>query len=86
MANSGKKLTKEEIVDKNFESFQKLLPDLLRANFGRFALLRDGEVVEFFDSSRDALLFAERLYEDDNFSVQQVVNNSINLGYWSSHA
>ena len=86
MANSRKKLSAESVVEKNYESFQKLLPELMLSDSGRFALLRDGAVVEIFDTSRDALACAKKLFDDDVFSVQQIAIEPINLGYWSSHA
>ena len=41
-------------VDRNFKAFQEQLPDLVLREGGRFALLKSGECVEFFDTARDA--------------------------------
>ena len=70
-------------VDRNFEAFQKILPELLQSHSGKFALLRHEEVVEFFDSAGDAMIFGTREYPDGLFSVQQVKEEIADLGYFS---
>ena len=70
-------------VDRNYEAFTKLLPELMKTQMGKYALLRDGAVVEFFDSANDALIYAEREFPDNLFSIQQVVDVIADLGYFS---
>ena len=59
-------------VDANFEAFQKMLPGLLSREANRWALMRHGECVGFYDTLRDAHVAARALYDDKLFSVQQV--------------
>jgi hypothetical protein len=68
-------------VDMNFDAFIKVLPDLLRTHPGKFALMHNGEVVEFLDSLSDAVLAGAAKFGDSNFSVQEVVSQNINLGF-----
>lgn len=75
--------TRQEIVDQNFEAFQKELPQLLQAHRGKYALLRDGKTVEFFDSMRDALIYGRDNYPDERYSVQKVTDTPEDLGYFS---
>ena len=70
-------------VDANYEAFKEKLQELLQSNPGKFALLRDGEIVEFFDTARDAMIHAQKNYEDGMFSVQQITNTVVDLGYFS---
>ena len=42
--------SKQQVVSENFEAFEKQLPQLLQTHAGKYALLRDKKVVEFFDS------------------------------------
>ena len=70
-------------VDLNFAAFQKLLPTLLETQAGRYALMRDGQAIEFFDSARDAVTYAEKEFSDGLFSVQQVTRKIVDLGYFS---
>ena len=75
--------SRQEAVDRNYEAFRAMLPDLLRTLPGKFVLLRDGEVVESFDTARDALLYAEKAFDDDLYSIQQVTDQVVDLGYFS---
>jgi hypothetical protein len=70
-------------VDKNFEAFQKLLPGLLPIHAGKFAVMNDGKIAEFFDSLSDAIKFGHAKFGDANFSVQEVTSQNINLGFYS---
>jgi hypothetical protein len=71
-------------VDTNYAAFKTLLPALLAKHAGKFALLHNGEVVEFFDTPRDAFLAGQKLYESqDDFSVQEVKDTPVDLGYFS---
>jgi hypothetical protein len=67
--------TIREEIDKNYETFQAHLPQLLVTYRGKFALLRHQEIIEFFDTSRDAYVAGRKLFpEDQLFSIQEVVN------------
>lgn len=71
-------------VDRNYEAFKVLLPTLLGKHRGKFALIRGGRVVEFFDTFRDAYAAGQLLYGDGLFSYQEVTDRVIDLG-WFSH-
>lgn len=73
----------QQVVNQNYESFQKLLPDLMRTEPGKHALMRHGEAIEFFDSARDAMIYGQKSYPDGLYSIQQVTNRVIDLGYFS---
>ena len=70
-------------VDKNYEAFQKLLPELIEEHNGRFALMRGEKVVNIFDSVHDAVVFAKEKYDDDLFSVQKITKQAVDLGIFS---
>ena len=72
-------------IDANFEAFQKVLPDLLLSEADRWALMRHGECVDFYDTLRDAETAGRAMYKDRMFSVQQVSTAVVDLG-WFSHA
>ena len=75
----------QDEVDRNYEAFQARLPELLPTSRGQWALLRHGEVEVIFDTARDAQLAGEKLFDDGLFSVQQVTDGVVDLG-WFSHA
>ena len=75
--------SKQEVVNRNFEAFQKELPTLVTTHPGKFALIRDEKIVEFFDTIGDAVKHAQSNYSDDLYSVQQVTHEVEDLGYFS---
>jgi hypothetical protein len=74
-------ITKE--IQANFVAFQQKLPDLMASHRGKFALMRHQELVEFYDTARDAFLTGQKLYPDGLFSVQEVVDVPADLGFYS---
>lgn len=74
---------KDEIA-RNYVAFQKQLPNLLKTHAGKFALMREEKIIDFFDTARDAYIAGQRLYSADQlFSIQQVIESPIDLGYFS---
>ncbi len=72
-------------VDANFEAFQKMLPDLIGKYDNRWALMRNRECVAFYDTVRDAVTAGDSQFKDGLFSVQEVTERIVDLG-WFSHA
>jgi hypothetical protein len=70
-------------VDRNLEAFREKLPELLRTHAGKFALLRNREVTGFYDSLVEALVAGQKFYSDQLFSIQEVTEASIDLGFFS---
>jgi hypothetical protein len=71
-------------IEINYRAFEKELPNLLPAQKGKFALMRDGKILEFFDTARDAYITGQRMFEKDKlFSVQEITDVPINLGFFS---
>ena len=70
-------------VDRNYGAFQKLLPELVEEHNGRFALMRGEKVEQIFDSVHDAVVFAKEKYDDDLFSVQEITERIVDLGFFS---
>lgn len=70
-------------VDRNLDSFREKLPGLLRDHAGKYALIRHQEVVGFFDTVADALVAGQKLYSDQLFSIQEVTEAKVDLGFFS---
>lgn len=79
----SKKEAIQKAVDENFEAFQEQLPELAQQHPGRFVLMREKKVVESFDSARDAIIYAQDKFHDGLYSVQEVTDQVIDLGYFS---
>lgn len=75
----------QNAVDKNYAAFRKQLPTLLETHLGQFALLRDELIIDFFGTAREAVVYAQSNFDDDLYSVQEVTDTAIDLG-WFSHA
>lgn len=73
----------QQAVDRNYEAFKGMLPDLLKTDPNRFALLRHGELIICFDTFRDAVETGRRMFGDGLFSVQEVTSEPIDLGFFS---
>lgn len=80
MADMEKKIAE---IKKNFIAFQKLLPSIDPRHSGKFAVLRKEEIIDYFDSMRDAAKYAEALYEDGLYSIQEVNARVVDLGFFS---
>jgi hypothetical protein len=78
-------LTEEKrlALQRNFCAFMQLLPQLLPAHEGKFVLMRDGNIVAYHASSRDALLDGKRQFQDDLFSVQHIRRTEADFGWFS---
>ena len=70
-------------VDQNYDAFTRMLGTILPAHRDQLALMRDGEIVGYFDAPGDALRAGLELYPDGIFSIQEVTDEPIDLGFWS---
>lgn len=70
-------------VQQNYEAFRERLPELLPEHRGKYALMTDGQVVEFFDTAAEAYRAGEARLGLGNFSMQKVVDKPIDLGIFS---
>jgi hypothetical protein len=70
-------------VDRNYDAFTRILGTILSAHRDQLALMRDGEVVGFYETPREALKAATEKFSDGIFSIQEVTDEPIDLGFWS---
>jgi hypothetical protein len=71
-------------VDRNYAAFKALLPDLIATHPGKFAVMHNGEVVEFFDTLSDAVRCGSTQFGGSGkFSVQEVTSTPANLGFYA---
>lgn len=75
--------TIREEVDRNWEAFQKLMPTVIRDHRGQYALMMDEKIVNYFTTPVDARAAAELVCKDGLFSIQQVTDTPLDLGYFS---
>lgn len=70
-------------VDRNYDVFVRLLGTILDEHRDQLALMRDGRLIGYFETPRDALRAASELFPDGIFSIQEVTDEPIDLGFWS---
>ena len=70
-------------VDQNYNAFVRMLAELLPEHRDQLALMRDGAVIGFYDTPRAALEAAADKFPDRIFSIQEVTDEPIDLGFWS---
>ncbi len=75
--------TKQEEVDKNFAFFQAELAKIMPEHKGKYALIRNEKIENYFDTLVDAHTAGSQLFKDGLFSIQQVTDSRIDLGYFS---
>jgi hypothetical protein len=80
---SGSGLSKSDEIDRNLAKFLELLPSLTRDHSGQWALMRNVTIVGFYDSALDAQIAGNKQFDDRIFSIQPVMKEAEELGYFS---
>ena len=70
-------------IDANYDFFRRNLAELLRDQPRRFVLLKNQSIVAFFDTVTEAARHGKENYPDGLFSVQEVMEEPIDLGFFS---
>jgi len=70
-------------IDQNYKAFEKMLPSILVSHQNRFALMKNKKVLGYYSTSADAYSAAVSFISDGLFSIQQVTDSSINLGFFT---
>jgi len=70
-------------VDLNYDAFVRMLASLLPEHRDEFALMRDGKIVDFFVKPGEANRAGVERFSDGVFSIQEVTDEPIDLGFWS---
>lgn len=73
----------EHEIETNFDFFQRSLRDFLLSHEGKFALLKGGALVHFFDSAFEAEAAGEERFADGLYSIQKVTKSPADLGFFS---
>jgi hypothetical protein len=76
--------TIQEEVDRNYEAFVKMLPQILPVHRDRFALMKNGEILGYFSTMEDAREAAGMVIKDRLFSIQQVTDAPLGMGFYTN--
>lgn len=77
------RLAPPDYITANYDAFEALLPSILDEHHGQFALLHERQIVEYFSTAGDAYKAGKQLYPDGLFSIQEVVAEPLDLGFFS---
>lgn len=70
-------------VDRNYEAFLALPPEVKLQYGNKYALMHDGEVLGYFSTLEDAYMAAKKFLKDKPYSVQKVTDAPVDLGFFS---
>ena len=70
-------------AEHNFDAFRRFVGTLLPTHGGRFALLHARSIEGIYDRAFEALAEGNRRFPDGRFSIQEVTNDAVDLGFWS---
>ncbi|MGZ8284882.1 MAG: hypothetical protein ACXW27_16335 [Allosphingosinicella sp.] len=71
-------------IDRNYDAFTAMLVSILAEHRDQNALMKDGRIVDYFDKPGDAYRAGLERFPDGIFSIQEVTDEPIHLGYWSN--
>ena len=70
-------------LDRNQAAYEAMRVDMEDKHFGRVVLMHDGEIVEVYNDSGDAYKIGCEKYGLGNFSLVNVGERPINLGFFT---
>lgn len=70
-------------VDANYEAFLQMLPSIIDRHRGQYVLMKNKRIVDYFSSAIEAWTAGELMVQDKLFSIQEVTDVSVDLGYFS---
>lgn len=73
----------QQEVDRNYREFQKVLPTLLATHRDKYALMKDGKILGYYSTAQDAAEAAQIGIPDQLFSIQEVTDAAISLGFFT---
>ena len=83
MQDSEANAAMEREITQNYKAFLKELPGLLDQHRDKCALMRHREIVGIYPTYEHAVQAGSSLYEDDIFSVQEISDVPVDMGYYS---
>ena len=60
------------------------MPNIINLYNNKYALLKNAEIIDYFDTMDDAIKYAKIRFEDGLYSIQKVNETPVSLGYIGS--
>jgi hypothetical protein len=71
-------------VDENYDEFRKLLPAIIGQHRDKYALMKNRKILGYFSTAQDAREAADSFVSDGIYSIQQVTDTPLNLGFYTN--
>ena len=81
MDNEEYRKKQQAEVDNNYAAFEKILPEIIKSHNGEFALMKKGGIKGYYSTREDARKAGRLAYKDNIFSIQEVTDQKVDLGY-----
>lgn len=75
--------TQAQEVDRNYDFFVRHLREYLVEHHGQYALLKNARLIDFFMKPGEAYREGLSRFPDAIFSIQEVTDEPIDLGFFS---
>lgn len=76
-------INQRQQVDTNYNAFVSVLPSILPIHRNKYALMRDGKIVNYYSTMQDAYITGNQFYDDGLYSIQKVTDIPVDLGFFS---
>lgn len=73
----------DEELDRNYDAFKAVLPELMKKHKGRWAIVREEKVVDIYDKFEEASSAGLKQYGDHRFNLQEVTDEPLYFGIFS---
>ena len=77
------RVTRDIEIRRNYDYFKSIVGTLMSDHSGEVALIHDQNVVAFYPTAIDAVQAGSKRFGDVPFSIQEVVDHPIDLGFLS---
>jgi len=71
-----------EEIEKNYQFFKRILPDIKTDHIDEVVLIRNQKIIGFYSTIVEAQIDALHKYSDNLYSVQEVRNKPVELGFF----
>lgn len=73
----------QQEVEANYAAFQRVLRQIIGTHRNEYALMRDEAIIGYFSKPGDAYRAGVERFPDERFSIQEVTDEPIDLGFFS---
>ena len=69
------------MLDREFQTFQKHKPNLVKNHAGKFVLIKEGEIIGIFENELDAVKQGNAQFKDSHFLVNEITDDKFRIRF-----